>query len=68
METENGAGGSVRELADSFHERWLARNPFAASMYGIPGYDGQVPDDSEAGRGGPAGRARVGAGGRAPDR
>ena len=49
METENGAGGSVRELADSFHERWLARNPFAASMYGIPGHDGQVPDDSEAG-------------------
>jgi uncharacterized protein (DUF885 family) len=49
METENGAVGSVRELADSFQERWLARNPFAASMYGIPGYDGGVPDDSEAG-------------------
>ncbi|HTX07976.1 MAG TPA: DUF885 domain-containing protein [Solirubrobacteraceae bacterium] len=41
--------GSVRELADSFHERWLATHPFAASMYGIPGYDGRVPDDSEAG-------------------
>ena len=49
METESGAANSVRELADSFHERWLAAHPFAASMYGIPGYDGQVPDDSEAG-------------------
>jgi uncharacterized protein (DUF885 family) len=40
---------SVRELADSFHERWLATHPFAASSYGIPGYDDRVPDDSEAG-------------------
>jgi len=39
----------VRELADSFHERWLATNPFVASIYGIPGYDDRVPDDSEAG-------------------
>src|SRR4051812_12846319 len=38
-----------RELADGFHERWLAANPFAASMYGIPGYDDLVPDVSEAG-------------------
>jgi uncharacterized protein (DUF885 family) len=49
METDSGAAGSVRELADSFHERWLATHPFGASMYGIPGYDGRVPDDSEAG-------------------
>jgi uncharacterized protein (DUF885 family) len=40
---------SVRDLADTFHERWLATHPFAASLYGIPGYDDQVPDDSEAG-------------------
>jgi uncharacterized protein (DUF885 family) len=40
---------SVRDLADTFHERWLATNPFAASIYGIPGYDDAVPDDSESG-------------------
>lgn len=40
---------SVRELADSFHQRWLATHPFAATNYGIPGYDDRVPDDSEAG-------------------
>ncbi len=39
----------VRELADSFHERWLAAHPFAASDFGIPGYDDRVPDASEAG-------------------
>ena len=39
----------VREMADGFHERWLATHPFAASIYGVPGYDGRVPDDSEAG-------------------
>ena len=37
----------VRDLADRFHERWLAHNPFAASSYGIPGYDDQVPDESD---------------------
>src|SRR3984885_7289866 len=40
---------TVRELADDFHDRWLATNPFGASLYGIPGYDGEVPDDSETG-------------------
>ena len=39
----------VRELADRFHERWLRAHPFTASLYGIPGYDDRVPDDSEAG-------------------
>jgi uncharacterized protein (DUF885 family) len=39
----------VRDLADRFHQRWLAHNPFAASSYGIPGYDDLVPDESEAG-------------------
>jgi uncharacterized protein (DUF885 family) len=38
----------VRELADAFHERWLETHPFAASTYGVPGYDDRVPDDSEA--------------------
>ena len=38
-----------RELADQFHEEWLAHNPFTATMYGIPGHDAEVPDDSEAG-------------------
>jgi uncharacterized protein (DUF885 family) len=41
---------SARDLADRFHERWLHANPFAATMYGIPGYDHLLPDDSEAGQ------------------
>ena len=40
----------ARDLADRFHERWLRANPFAATMYGIPGYDHLLPDDSEAGQ------------------
>ncbi len=40
----------ARDLADRFHERWLRANPFAATMYGIPGYDDLLPDESEAGR------------------
>ncbi len=39
----------VRDLADRFHQRWLAENPFSATMYGLPGYDDLVPDESEAG-------------------
>jgi uncharacterized protein (DUF885 family) len=38
------------DLADRFHERWLRAHPFAATMYGIPGYDDLLPDDSEDGR------------------
>ena len=41
---------SVRDLADRVHRRWLEENPFAATMYGIPGYDDLVPDESEEGR------------------
>lgn len=41
---------SVRDLADRFHERWLRANPFAATMYGIGGYDDLLPDASEAGQ------------------
>src|SRR6266568_3594456 len=40
---------SARDLADRFHRRWLEANPFAATSYGIPGYDDLVPDESEAG-------------------
>ncbi|MGH9291229.1 MAG: DUF885 domain-containing protein [Acidimicrobiales bacterium] len=39
----------VRELAERAHSDWLAAHPFQASGYGIPGYDDQAPDDSEAG-------------------
>ncbi len=39
----------MRDLADRFHQRWLEANPFVASMYGLPGYDDLVPDDSEQG-------------------
>jgi uncharacterized protein (DUF885 family) len=41
---------SARDLADRFHHRWLEENPFAASMYGIPGYDDRVPDESVEGQ------------------
>jgi uncharacterized protein (DUF885 family) len=40
----------ARNLADRFHKRWLHANPFAATMYGIPGYDDLLPDDSAAGQ------------------
>ena len=39
----------ARDLADRFHQRWLEENPFTATMYGIPGYDNLVPDESQAG-------------------
>jgi uncharacterized protein (DUF885 family) len=39
----------ARDLADRFHQRWLEVNPFVATMYGIPGYDDLVPDESEEG-------------------
>ena len=39
----------ARDLADRFHQRWLEANPFTATMYGIPGYDDLVPDESEEG-------------------
>jgi len=41
---------AARDLADRFHERWLHANPFAATMYGIPGYDDLLPDASEEGQ------------------
>ena len=40
----------ARDLADRFHQRWLHANPFAATMYGIPGYDDLLPDASEEGQ------------------
>jgi uncharacterized protein (DUF885 family) len=40
---------SARDLADRFHERWLHDHPFTATMYGIPGYDDLLPDDSDEG-------------------
>ncbi|HET6870441.1 MAG TPA: DUF885 domain-containing protein [Solirubrobacteraceae bacterium] len=51
MEEANprGKASGVRELADTFHERWLAAYPFIASIYGITGYDDRVPDESEGG-------------------
>jgi uncharacterized protein (DUF885 family) len=49
---------SARDLADRVHRRWLESNPFAATMYGVPGYDDLVPDESEEGR--RAWRAEIG--------
>jgi len=48
----------ARDLADRFHRRWLEHNPFAATMYGIPGYDDRLPDESEEGQ--QAWRAEIG--------
>src|SRR6266704_3981094 len=53
-----GCMTSARDLADRLHRRWLDSNPFAATMYGVPGYDDLVPDESEEGR--RAWRAEVG--------
>jgi uncharacterized protein (DUF885 family) len=44
------ARDAARDLADRFHERWLSVNPLAATMYGIPGYDHLLPDESAAGQ------------------
>jgi uncharacterized protein (DUF885 family) len=41
---------AARDLADRFHRRWLHANPFAATSYGIPGYDDLLPDDSADGQ------------------
>jgi uncharacterized protein (DUF885 family) len=41
---------AARDLADRFHARWLRANPFAATMFGIPGYDDLLPDASEEGQ------------------
>ena len=49
MDSKAAVPGSVRDLADAFHERWLATHPFTASYYGIPGYHDRVPNDSKAG-------------------
>jgi uncharacterized protein (DUF885 family) len=46
----SGSTTSARELADRFHEQWLRANPFAATSYGIPGYDHLLPDESEEGQ------------------
>jgi len=40
---------AARDLADSYHQGWLAAHPFAASQYGLAGYDADVPDESEEG-------------------
>jgi len=44
------SASAARDLADRFHRRWLEENPFTATMYGIPGYDDLVPDESEQGQ------------------
>jgi uncharacterized protein (DUF885 family) len=41
---------AARDLADRFHQRWLHANPFAATSYGIPGYDDLLPDNSADGQ------------------
>ena len=40
---------SPRQIADRFHNEWLAAHPFEASNRGIPGYDDPAPDASEEG-------------------
>jgi uncharacterized protein (DUF885 family) len=41
---------TARDLADRFQQRWLYANPFTATMYGIPGYDDLLPDNSADGQ------------------
>src|SRR5260370_25529286 len=48
----------ARDLADCFRRRWLEATPFAATMYGMAGYDHLLPDESEEGQ--QAWRAEVG--------
>jgi uncharacterized protein (DUF885 family) len=38
---------SIADLAERFHASWLESHPFAATTYGVPGYDHLMPDDSE---------------------
>jgi uncharacterized protein (DUF885 family) len=40
---------SARALADRFHHRWLEEHPFAATSYGISGFDHLLPDGSPEG-------------------
>lgn len=40
---------AAEDLADRYHRGWLEAHPFAASQYGIAGYDAEVPDESEEG-------------------
>jgi uncharacterized protein (DUF885 family) len=40
----------ARDLAERFHARWLRAYPFAATMYGVPGFDDLLPDASEDGQ------------------
>jgi uncharacterized protein (DUF885 family) len=50
MTDAEGPACPAHDLADRFHRRWLEENPFAATMYGIGGYDDLVPDESEQGQ------------------
>jgi uncharacterized protein (DUF885 family) len=45
-----GVMTEARDLAERFHERSLRIQPFYATMYGLPGYDDLLPDDSEEGQ------------------
>lgn len=40
---------TVQDLAGRFHASWLETHPFAATTYGVPGYDHLMPDDSNEG-------------------
>lgn len=40
---------TVQDLAGRFHASWLEAHPFAATTYGVPGYDHLMPDDSDEG-------------------
>ncbi len=39
----------IAQLSEEFLEALSSADPFFASMFGVPGYDGAVPDISEAG-------------------
>jgi len=50
LKIAEGVMTEARDLAERFHERSLRIQPFYATMYGLPGYDDLLPDDSEEGQ------------------
>lgn len=49
-------GGSVDDLGGDYLELYAAANPFAATTFGLPGHDAEVPDVSAEARSELAGR------------
>lgn len=44
----DGAGARLARLGDRYFAAHLAARPFAATAFGVPGFDAEVPDPSQA--------------------